>query len=116
MQKEMQHLLNEKEVLLTLDCPFIVRLATCWQDPKLLYMLLEPCMGGELRTVMHSFPKNQIPERNARFYAACIVLALRHMHERDIVHRDLAPENLMVDDHGYIRLVDFGFSKVRPHT
>ena len=77
MQKEIEHLLNEKEVLLALDSPFIIRLATCWQDPKLLYMLLEPCMGGELRTVMHSFPKNQMPEKNARFYAACIVLALR---------------------------------------
>ena len=69
LQHEMQHLLNEKENLLALDHPFIARLATCWHDPKSLYMLIEPCMGGELRTVMHSFDNHRMPERNARFYA-----------------------------------------------
>lgn len=51
-------------------------------------------------------------EKLARFYVACIVLALEYLHENDIVYRDLKPENVFIDHNGYIKLGDFGFAKV----
>lgn len=50
--------------------------------------------------------------QQSKFYAACIILILEHLHERNILYRDLKPENIMVDEDGYLRLIDFGVSKV----
>ena len=51
-------------------------------------------------------------EETAKFYAASVVLAFEHMHARNIIYRDLKPENLLLDDKGYLKVTDFGFAKV----
>lgn len=48
----------------------------------------------------------------AKFYIACIVLALEYLHGNNIVYRDLKPENVFIDHNGYTKLGDFGFAKV----
>ena len=77
------------------------------------YFLLELVPGGELFGRLAKMPAGQISDSEARFYAACTVEALQHMHSRDIVYRDLKPENLLIDNMGYIKMIDFGFAKVR---
>ena len=52
-----------------------------------------------------------INEPHARFYAGQVLLALEHMHGRSVIYRDLKPENLLIDEHGYIKIIDFGFAK-----
>jgi cGMP-dependent protein kinase len=51
-------------------------------------------------------------DNDARFFMACAVSALEHLYERQIVHRDLKPENFMVDENGYLKLIDFGTAKI----
>ena len=53
----------------------------------------------------------KLPERHARFYGACLILALQHIHSRGIIYRDLKLENVMIDALGYIKIDDFGFAK-----
>ena len=60
---------------------------------------------------MHLGKQTTFPEATARFYCSEIFLALEHLHELDIVYRDIKPENLLLDERGHIRLTDFGLSK-----
>lgn len=52
-------------------------------------------------------------EKQARFYACQVVLALEYMHRMHLMYRDLKPENILLDIRGYIKITDFGFTKVR---
>merc|ERR1711957_279816 len=79
------------------------------QDDKYIYLRTEVLLGGEFITVLRQ--KRRLLEGTAQFYTASIIMALGHMHEQNIVYRDLKPENLLLDSLGYIKIVDFGFAK-----
>ena len=76
---------------------------------KKLFFILEYCPGGELFNLLAK--KRRFSEDQNRFYAAQIVLAMEHLHSKDIVYRDLKPENVLIDEKGYIRITDFGLSR-----
>ena len=65
--------------------------------------------GGEL--FMHLRQVTRFPEERARFYAIQVAMALGHLHSKNIIYRDLKPENLLLDAEGFVKLVDFGFAK-----
>ena len=77
-------------------------------------MLLEFVQGGELFAVVHTTKTDGIPDAQAKFYAAGIILALGYLHKKDVAYRDLKPENCLIDAQGYPKLIDFGFAKVLP--
>lgn len=108
--RQQQNVMSEKNIMQMADHPFILRLHKTYQDRDCLYMLLEFVQGGELFSLLH-IRGGKLADKDARFYAACVQDALEYLHDRDIVYRDLKPENLLIDDEGYIRVVDFGFSK-----
>lgn len=108
--KQVQHVKSEKEILMMIEHPFIVTLVAAFQDSKRLYMLMEYVNGGELFSYLRK--QGKLPLNSARFYAAEITLAFHYLHERNIVYRDLKPENLLLDSEGHIKITDFGFAKV----
>ena len=108
--KQVEHVKSEKDILLSIEHPFIVTLVAAFQDEKRLYMLMEFVNGGELFSYLRR--QGRLPIDAARFYAAEIVSAFSYMHERNIVYRDLKPENLLLDSKGHIKITDFGFAKV----
>ena len=80
------HTKTERNVLARVNHPFIVKLKYAFQNPKKLYFVLEFCAGGEL--FFHLSRERTFSEPRAKFYAGCIVLAIEHLHERNIIYRE----------------------------
>jgi serine/threonine protein kinase len=72
-------------------------------------MVLEYIVGGEFFT--HLRKAGRFDNATAKFYAAQIVMIFEYLHEQDFIYRDLKPENLLLDNVGYIKITDFGFAK-----
>lgn len=104
------HLILERNILLQIDHPFIMKLVKTFKDSDRLYFLTEFVRGKDLFDVLNDL--NILNYNNSQFYASCILLILEHMHERNIIYRDLKPENIMIDDEGYPKLIDFGLAKI----
>jgi len=108
--KQQSHVLNEKNILAMMDHPFILCLVNTYQDAGELYMLLELSLGGELFTYLAK--KAPLSDAPAKFYVSNVVSMFSYMHSLNVIYRDLKPENLLLDDKGYLKLVDFGFAKI----
>ncbi|OZJ01746.1 cAMP-dependent protein kinase catalytic subunit PRKX [Bifiguratus adelaidae] len=107
--KQVEHINAEREILSGVRFPFLVELYTTYQSPSHLYLLQEYVPGGELFS--HLRRAGRFSPATTRFYAAEIVLAIEYLHQRDMIYRDLKPENLLLDKHGHIKITDFGFAK-----
>ena len=100
---------TERDVLSYFNHPFIVSIAYAFQTPEKLYMILEYCPGGDLGSVLKR--EKKLTEDRAKLYLAEIVLALEELHKKDIIFRDLKPDNVVLDKDGHAMLTDFGLSK-----
>ncbi|XP_066532483.1 cGMP-dependent protein kinase 1 [Hoplias malabaricus] len=103
------HVIFEKRILQEIESDFIVRLHAAFKDSRYIYMVMEFCSGGEIWTKLKEV--GRFEENIAVFVAACVVEAYSYLHKKNIMYRDLKPENLMMDTKGYVKLVDFGFAK-----
>ncbi|KAI0669392.1 kinase-like protein [Trametes maxima] len=103
------HARNERMMLEAVNHPFIINLWGTFQDPANLYMIMEYAPGGELFAIIQR--SKGFPDGAAKFYAAEVALALQYLHSKDIIYRDLKPENVLLDRDGHIKLVDFGLAK-----
>ena len=107
-----EHVLMEREILMMLDHPFILKLTCAFQDDYDIFFLLELLIGGELFS--HLRRAGRFAEPTMKFFAAGVIMACDHMHQKKIAYRDLKPENLVLDSKGYVKLVDLGLAKVVP--
>ncbi|KAK6033670.1 kinase domain protein [Ostertagia ostertagi] len=89
--------------------PFLVSLHFSFQNKEKLYFVLDHLNGGELFS--HLQREKHFSESRTRFYAAQIASAIGYLHENNVIYRDLKPENLLLDRHGYLVLTDFGLCK-----
>jgi CRP-like cAMP-binding protein len=101
-----ERVVAEKNIMASLHSPFIIRLLNTFQDDNRLYMITSVLQGGELESII---PQGGLSERDARFYAAGILEGLSYMHRRHILHRDVKPDNTLINAKGYPVLIDLGF-------
>ncbi|KAG6570493.1 Serine/threonine-protein kinase D6PKL2 [Cucurbita argyrosperma subsp. argyrosperma] len=101
---------TEREILESLDHPFLPALYASIDSPKWLCLLTEFCPGGDLHVLRQRQPNKRFDELAVRFYASEIVVAIEYLHMMGIVYRDLKPENVLVRSDGHIMLTDFDLS------
>ncbi|XP_037915645.1 serine/threonine-protein kinase Genghis Khan isoform X3 [Hermetia illucens] len=98
---------EERDVLVYGDRRWITNLHYAFQDDTNLYLVMDYYCGGDLLTLLSKF-EDRLPEDMAKFYIAEMILAINSIHELRYVHRDIKPDNLVLDANGHIRLADFG--------
>ncbi|KAM8947312.1 serine/threonine-protein kinase MRCK alpha isoform 2-T2 [Pelodytes ibericus] len=98
---------EERDVLVNGDSQWITTLHYAFQDDNYLYLVMDYYVGGDLLTLLSKF-EDRLPEDMARFYLAEMVMAIDSVHQLHYVHRDIKPDNILLDMNGHIRLADFG--------
>lgn len=99
----------EKDILLKAKHPFFVKMAYIFQTEQKIYFVMNFVRGGELFT--HLQNEKRFKEERAKFYAAQIISAIGHLHNKKIIYRDIKPENILMGEDGYLYLADFGLAK-----
>ncbi|KAF8621601.1 hypothetical protein AX15_007621 [Amanita polypyramis BW_CC] len=105
---QLAHVRAERDVLAESDSPWVVQLYYSFQDPSYLYLIMEFLPGGDLMTMLIKY--DTFSEDVTRFYIAECVLAIEAVHNLDFIHRDIKPDNILIDKGGHIKLSDFGLS------
>ncbi|CAF3538977.1 unnamed protein product [Rotaria sp. Silwood1] len=98
---------EERDILVYGDSQWITKLYYAFHDSENLYLLMEYCHGGDLLTLLSKYD-DEFSEDMTRFYVAEIILAIDSLHELGYIHRDIKPDNILIDSTGHIRLADFG--------
>ncbi|KAI8084868.1 kinase-like protein [Halteromyces radiatus] len=105
---QLAHVKAERDVLAESDSPWVVQLYFSFQDAQYLYLIMEFLPGGDLMTMLIKY--DTFSEPVTRFYIAEIVLALEAIHNLGYIHRDIKPDNILIDQGGHVKLSDFGLS------
>ena len=102
------HVRAERDLLVESQSPWVVQLYYSFQDADNLYLVMEFVPGGDLMGLLIKL--DIFPEAMARFYAAQCIDAIESVHKLGFIHRDIKPDNILIDAEGNIRLTDFGLS------
>ena len=108
--EQVESTLLEKNIMQSLNHPFLVGMNFCFQTEERVYFVLPFVRGGELFQHLRQF--KYFPEENVKFYASIIGLALDYLHKNQIIYRDIKPENVLLEEDGYLKLIDFGMAKI----
>ncbi|KAI0687202.1 hypothetical protein BC835DRAFT_1419917 [Cytidiella melzeri] len=92
------------------ESPFVAKLYFTFQSKENLYLVMEYLNGGDCAALIKSL--GNLPEEWTKNYIAEVVMGLESLHQIGIVHRDLKPDNLLIDQHGHLKLTDFGLSRI----
>jgi len=107
-KEQLAHVRAERDVLAESNSHWVVQLFYSFQDPTYLYLIMEFLPGGDLMTMLIKY--DTFSEDVTRFYMAECVLAIEAVHGLGFIHRDIKPDNILIDKDGHIKLSDFGLS------
>uniref|UniRef100_A0A8C4I523 Rho-associated protein kinase 2 n=1 Tax=Dicentrarchus labrax TaxID=13489 RepID=A0A8C4I523_DICLA len=96
---------EERDIMAFSNSPWVVQLCCAFQDEHYLYMVMEYMPGGDLVNLTSTY---DVPEKWAKFYTAEVVMALDAIHSMGFIHRDVKPDNMLLDRLGHLKLADFG--------
>ncbi|GBE88280.1 kinase-like protein [Sparassis latifolia] len=117
-QKAVANIIQERRLLEEIDHPFVVNLRYAFQDDENCFFVLDLMLGGDLR--FHLERLGRIPENVVQFWTAELSSALAYLHRQRIIHRDIKPDNILLDAMGHVHITDFNvaihYSERRLHT
>ncbi|KAG0709365.1 kinase-like protein [Suillus ampliporus] len=105
---QLAHIRAERDLLAESTSPWVVQLFYSFQDPLYLYLIMEFLPGGDLMTMLMKY--DVFSEDVTRFYMAECILAIEAVHDLGYIHRDIKPDNILIDKNGHLKLSDFGLS------
>ncbi|KAL3182560.1 hypothetical protein MRX96_007005 [Rhipicephalus microplus] len=105
-RNQVAHVKAERDILAEADNEWVVKLYYSFQDERNLYFVMDYIPGGDLMSLLIRL--GVFEEHLARFYIAELVLALESVHKLGFIHRDIKPDNVLIDRDGHIKLTDFG--------
>ena len=105
-RNQVGHVKAERDILAEADNEWVVKLYYSFQDKDNLYLVMEYIPGGDLMSLLIRL--EIFSEELARFYIAELVLAIESVHKMGFIHRDIKPDNILIDRDGHIKLTDFG--------
>ena len=110
IKNQIIHVRNEQLLMSNVKSPWIVDLKASFQEDDYLYLVMEFCPGGDLMNLL--IEKDVLTEEEAKFYLAELILSIEAIHKLDCIHRDIKPDNILIDINGHIKLSDFGLAKI----
>jgi serine/threonine kinase 38 len=110
LKNQIIHVLNEQKFMSRAKSPWIVELKASFQEDEYLYLVMEYLPGGDLMNLL--IKKDILTEDEAKFYISELILAIESIHKLDCIHRDIKPDNVLIDKNGHIKLSDFGLAKI----
>ncbi|RZC80231.1 hypothetical protein C5167_042807 [Papaver somniferum] len=106
---QVEHVKAERNLLAEVDSNCIVKLYCSFQDEEFLYLIMEYLPGGDMMTLL--MRRDTLTEDEAKFYIGETILAIESIHKHNYIHRDIKPDNLLLDKYGHMKLSDFGLCK-----
>ena len=111
-QHAIKNTILERNLLEAIQHPLIVNLRYAFQDEENMFMVLDLMLGGDLKFLLRK--SGRMPEEWVRFYCAEMIEALDSCHRQGVVHRDIKPDNLLLDERGHVHLTDFNVATYLP--
>lgn len=108
-KEQVNHAWSERHVLVAANHQFVCQLCYAFQNKDFLYLVMEFLPGGDLMTLL--IERDTLTEDDSRFYIAEMVVAIDTIHKLGFIHRDVKPDNLLIDKDGHLKLSDFGLCK-----
>ncbi|XP_072367982.1 serine/threonine-protein kinase 32A-like isoform X1 [Scyliorhinus torazame] len=107
-RNEVRNVFKELQVMQGLEHPFLVNLWYSFQDEEDMFMVVDLLLGGDLR--YHLQQNVHFKEETVKHYICELALALDYLQSRYIIHRDIKPDNILLDDHGHVHITDFNIA------
>ena len=106
-----KYFVNERKIMLSLDHPFIVKMVKSMKNQHFCFLLIEYINGTNLDQYLTN-RENKQNVYETQFYIGSILLMLDYLQKKFIAHRDIKPSNIMIDNNGYLKMIDFGTAKI----
>lgn len=106
------YVMTERRVMALAQAPFVVKLYYAFESAEFLFLVMEYMIGGDMSSTIQE--RGPLEESIAAFYTAQVAEALHFLHENGIIHRDIKPDNMLLDGEGHLKLSDFGLATLSP--
>ncbi|KAF7206312.1 serine/threonine-protein kinase 32A [Nothobranchius furzeri] len=109
-RNEVRNVLKEMQIMQNLEHPFLVNFWYSFQDEEDMFMVVDLLLGGDLR--YHLQQNVHFTESTVKLYICELALALGYLRCKHIIHRDIKPDNILLDEHGHVHLTDFNIAAI----